>query len=319
MSAPILTGFSNTNIDETLTLSFVNLRTKIIDNVYSQNMMLEYLKPRATKKSGPAFSHGLRYGKNATAQRYSRYQMLSTTPQDNLTRDRWDMRQYAVTITIDGYTERIANAGDSKLADAVSEKRADAEEALALLLEQDMFAATSAADGFNSIPEIVTNSGTVGNINGTTSTWWQASVKSNSAGWMASGRKDLANLLNTLKVRNPAGYPNVIVSDQTTQELWEDSLTAQERYNTTAPANVGNKEVPTFKMIPWIWSTQATANTVFCLHDAAFEFTVDANTDFYVTPFTKPANQDARTGQILLAAAISTGNRRKLGKMTVGS
>ncbi len=317
MTAPVYSGFDNTAMDESLTLSFINLQKKIHDNVFKMTKVLEYMKGRKTLKNGPAFSHGLMYGKNQ-AGRYARYEQLDTTPVDGLTRDRWEMKQYYVPITIDGFTERT-NAGDAKLEDAITEKRMQSEMTLAEYLEIDFFASTSNSKAFNSLPEIVAASGTVGNINGSTTSWWRATTKSNSTGWVANGRKDLTNLGNTIASLNPQGLPDVYISDQTSLESFLDSTTAQERYTGGAPGNVGASSNPTFRNTEWIWSVQATANTIYALSNKAIEFVVDKNTDFITTEFVKPANQDAKTGQLLLMACLATPNRRKNGLMTVGS
>jgi len=317
MTAPALGGFLNTSMDETLTLSFVNLQKKIHDNVFKMTKVLEYMKKRKVLKNGPAFSHGLMYGKNQ-AGRYSRFGQLDVTPVDGLTRDRWDMKQYYVPISIDGFTERT-NAGEAKLEDAITEKRMQSELTLAEYLEIDFFATTSNSEGFNSLPEIIKATGTVGNVNGTTTSWWRATIQANAAGWAASGRKNLTTLGNTIASLNPMGGPDIYISDQTSLELFLDSTTAQERYTGGAPSNVGTSGDPTFRNTPWIWSTQATANTIYALNDKAIEFVVDKNTDFITTEFVKPVNQDAKAGQLLVMACLATPNRRKLGLMTVGS
>lgn len=317
MTQQNMSGFNPSLMTEELTLSFVNLQKKIQDNVFKMTKTLEWMKKHKVSKSGPAFSHGVMYGKGQ-AGRYSRYEQLNVAPVDGLTRDRWDLRQYYVPITIDGFTERT-NSGDAKLEDAVTEKRTQAELTLAEYLEIDFFAPVSNAQGFNSLPEIVAATGTVGNINGTTTSWWRATTKSNAAGWVASGRKDLTNLGNTIASLNPMGQPDIYISDQTSLELFLDSTTSQERYQGGAPGNVGTSGNPTFRNTEWIWSTQATANTIYALSDKAIEFVVNDKTDFITTEFVKPANQDARTGQLLLMACLATPNRRKNGVMTVGS
>ena len=104
----------------------------------------------------------------------------------------------------------------------------------------------------------------------------------------------------------------MLISDQTSIEAYEGTLVSQYRY-TTNKADIGLTKLM-FKEIPWIWSTQATSGVIYALHSDAIKFYVNSDTDFIFTGFMKPANQDAKIGQILFAAALTTCYRRKLGR-----
>lgn len=316
MSAPTLLSYGPGNVDETLTLTMTNLIPGIKDNIFRENTLLGWLQENAKKKvkGGTSLSHGIRYAKNTSGGSYARYEQLNTTPQDNLTRDQWPWKQYYHTIAIDGYTERV-NTGQFAIDDAMDEKKEQAEMSLKDDLEIDLFAASPATNGLRSLPVVVLGSGTEGQINGTTSTWWAA--QSSAAGsWSGGvGRSTLVTLCNTLSKRNPVGMPELLVSDQDDVERYESTLVSQYRYTNNKP-DIGASPKLMFKEIPWIWSVQATANVIYALHSKAIDLTVHSNCDFIVTPFVKPANQDARVGQILFMAALTTGNRRKLGKTT---
>lgn len=238
-----------------------------------------------------------------------------TTPQDGLTRDQWLWAQYAATVTIDGFTERVANAGDAKLEDILEAKKMQAEESLALLLEQDMFAATAVSKHLEPLTTIVATSGTVGGINGTTNTWWQACAATTSGSFAAQGRSDLTNAWNLVSVQNPIGGPEMIVSDQTSFQGYEASLVSQERFTDNKLVDIGIENLQ-FKATPWTWSPQATSGVIYLLHSKGLEFIVNSDTDFLVTDFVTPTNQDARTAKILLACSLTSGNRRKNAKLT---
>lgn len=317
MPAPVLQSYGPGNVDELLTTSMVNLIPGIRDNVYKSNPVLNWLnngKNKIRKRGGAAVSHGILYEANNTANWYQRYDPISTDPQDGLTRDVWNWGQAAVTVTVDGFTERVANAGASAIEDIVETKKMQAEEAMALLLEQSIFAATPASKAIQSLATIILGSGSVGGINGTTSTWW-ASTATSSGSFAARGRADLTTLYNTLSMVNPIGGPEMFVSDQTSFEAYEGSLVSQERFTDNKLADIGIRNLK-FKDTPWTWSPQATSGVIYALHSSALEFIVNSDTDFLLTPFVTPANQDARTAKILLACVLATGNRRKLGKLT---
>lgn len=317
MAAPVLQSYGPGNVDELLTTSLANLMPGIKDNVFKSNPVLNWLysgKNAIRRRGGASISHGELYGTNSTALSYQRYDVLDTTPQDGLTRDQWSWAQYAVTVTIDGFLERVANSGDWKIEDVLDTKKLQAQESLELLLEQHIFQASPGGKDMRSLASIIAGSGTEGGINGTTNTWWQSQSKS-SGSWAAQGPSDLTNLVNTIAFQNPAGNPEMLVSDQTSFEAYQNSLRAFERLTDNKMEDIGIVNLK-FMNIPWTFSPQGTSGTIYALHSSAIEFIVNTDTDFLLTPFVTPTNQDARTAKILLACGLVTGNRRKLGKQT---
>src|SRR5882724_281995 len=323
MTQPLTQNYGPGNVDEILTTSLVNMIAGIRDNIFKSNPIFKWLYEgkgggKMRKRGGAALSHAEMYAKNTTAAAYSRYSTIDTTPQDGLTRDQWLWIQYAATVTVDGFTERVANAGDSKLEDILDLKKMQAEESLALLLEQDIFGATSGGPNgisLRSLPGIVATSGTEGGINGTTQSWWQACAATTSGSFAAQGRSDLTNAWNLVSVQNPIGGPEMIVSDQNSFQYYESSLVSQERFTDNKMVDIGIENLK-FKATPWTWSPQANSGVIYLLHSKGLEFVVNSDTDFLVTEFVTPTNQDARTSTILLACALISGNRRKLAKLS---
>jgi len=320
MAAPLMQNYGPGNVDEILTTSLVNMMPGIRDNIFKSNPVLKWLYEgkgggKMRKKGGAALSHAEMYAKNTTAMAYQRYDTLDTTPQDGLTRDLWTWAQYGVTITVDGFSERVANSGDSKLEDILEAKKMQAEESLSLLLEQDIFAPTLVSKHIEPLTTIVATSGTVGQINGTTNSWWQACAATASGSFAAQGRSDLTNAWNLVSVQNPIGGPEMLVSDQASFQYYESSLVSQERFSDNKLVDIGIINLQ-FKATPWTWSPQATSGVIYLLHSKGLEFVVNTDTDFMTTPFVTPANQDARTAKILLACALMSGDRRKLAKLT---
>ena len=319
MAAPLTQSYGPGNVDELLTTSLVNMIPGIRDNIFKSNPVFKWLYDgkgggKIRKRGGVALSHGELYAVNTTAQSYQRYDTLDTTPQDGLTRDQWLWAQYAVTVTVDGFTERVANAGDSKLEDILEIKKLQAEESLMLKLEQHMFQTTPGSKDIQSLVTVVASSGTVGGISGTTNSWW-TSTSTTSGSFAAQGRSDLTNAWNAVSVLNPAGGPEMIVSDQNSFQYYESSLVSQERFTDNKMVDIGIMNLK-FKETPWTWSPQGTSGVIYLLHSKGIEFIVNSDTDFLTTPFVTPTNQDARTAKILLACALASGDRRKLAKLT---
>lgn len=108
----------------------------------------------------------------------------------------------------------------------------------------------------------------------------------------------------------------MLVGDQLAFEYYEKTQTGNIRYTGDDRMADAGFENLRFKGIPWTWSPQAPAGTLYALHSDALEFAVNTDTDFLVKPFVDSITADSRVSKILLACALMTGNRRKLGKMT---
>src|SRR6266850_3248530 len=178
MSAPTLLTYGPGNVDETLTLAWTHMIPKIKDNVFNENTALGwfYKTGKESLKGGTSISHGLMYGGNSGAGSYARYEILNVSPVDGLTRDQWVWKQYECPVTIDGYTERTATVGDWALADALEEKKKQSEASIRNTLETDIFKSSPGTNDLRSLPNIVAASGTEGQVNGTTNSWWQSLV-----------------------------------------------------------------------------------------------------------------------------------------------
>lgn len=314
MAQPTLLTYGPGNVDETLTLAMTNMIPGIKDNIFNENTALGwfYSTGKEKKRGGASLSHGIHYAKSTSGGSYSRYGQMNVQPQDNLTRSQWSWKQKYWTVSIDGFTERVAGKGDSAIEDALQEKRDEAENSMKDDIERDIFRASPGDDDIRSLPNLVLASGTEGQINGSTQSWWQSAVVT-AGSWAAGvGRTQLTNLCNTVSKRNPGGAAEVLISDQTSVEAYEGTLVSQYRY-TTNKADIGLTQL-LFKEIPWIWSVQATSGVIYALHKKAITYYVNTDTDFIFTGFTKPANQDAKVGQILLAHALTATVRRKLGR-----
>lgn len=319
MAAPTLLTYGPGNVDETLTLAMTNMIPGIKDNIFNDNTALGwfYSTGKDRKRGGSSLSHGVQYAKSTSGGSYSRYGAMDTTPQDNKTRDQWAWKQYYWNVSIDGFTERIAGKGEWAIEDALDDKKNEAENSLKDRLEIDIFKSSPGTDDLRSLPNLVLASGTEGQISGTTNSWWQSNVVT-AGSWAAGiGRTQLTNAVNTVSKRHPTGLPEILISDQTSMEAYEGTLVAQYRY-TTNKADIGLTKL-TFKEIPWIWSVQANSGVIYGLHPDAIKFYVNSDTDFIFTGFMKPANQDAKVGQILFAAALSSPIRRKLTKTTANA
>ena len=285
------------------------------DAVFNRLTLFDHLskKNRVRRGGGTFISVPLRSSKNTTAQSYSNYQTINTDPQDNETSAQFIYKQYAASISLSGKEERVQNKGKYEVLDIVKTKIQDGEKALADKLNTDMFAASPATQDVGSLVTSIDATSSIGGINSTTYSFWQA-TNTTSGSFSAQGIADMRTLWNTLAKRMPQSFPDLILATSDIHGFYEGSLVPQQRYQSDGTGN-GSFDRLMFKSAPVDFDAQATSGVMYFLNSDVMELVIDPDTDFKMSEWVKPANQDARVCQYLVALELVIKNRRKLGKL----
>lgn len=276
-----------------------------------------------------------------SADSYSGYDVLDTTPMDGITSAFYDWRQAAVPIAISGL-ERKKNSGEEKM---ISLLEAKSEQALIglkefvgkrLLLGAGGSAITtayvSAMNGSSFIDPLPlqvkfdpTTSTSIGNINQSTATWWRNKFLNDGSSSYAGFLKNLRKLRNDCS-KGVGGFPDLFVADQGSYELYCAALAAAHQNPSYQSADIPFDNVAFFgKPVTWDeWvpdvsggsETQSTTSgSWFMLNTDYWFIKAHSGTNFVTTPMVTPENQDASTAQILWLGAAGVSNRRKQGVM----
>ena len=287
------------------------------DAVFARLTLFDWLskKNRVRRGGGTSIIVPIRSSKNNTAASYSNYDTINTAPQDNETAAQFLYKQYAASVSLSGKEERVQNKGKYEVMDLVKTKIDDAEKALQDKLNIDMFAASPASQDVGSLVTSIDATSTIGQINSTTYSFWQA-TSTGSGAFSTQGVSDMRTLWNTLSQRQPSSVPDLLLTTPTVHGYYEASLLSSQRYlpdNSTGNSSF-NKLM--FKSSPVDMDAQCTSGVMYFLNSDVMELVIDPDTDFKMTEWVKPANQDARVAQYLVALELVIRNRRKLGKLT---
>lgn len=306
-------GFPNVTSLIATTLSTYG--KELSDNVHRAIPLFAWLanKQRITEEGGATIVRSVVYGSNSTAAFYASDDVLDTTIQDNFTAAQYQWRQAAASITVTGRIE-LQNSGKAAVIDYA---RAQVDNALASLkevIDQKCYATTQAGSNITPLNDIVKASGTVGDINGTTNTWWQSTVQA-SGSFAVRGLSDLRSVWDTVSVRMPAGGPDILISDQTAYESYEATLIPTVRYSDTYMGDLGFSNLK-YKDAVWTWDPNATSGVIYLLNSKSLELVQHSNRLFTMSDWVKPADQDLKVAQVFWAGELTTKNRRKLGSLT---
>ena len=151
------------NYDALLTTTARNYQPRLRDNITKSNKLVAWLQGNGRMRrvnGGERIAVPLMHAHNSTADIYSSYGILDTTPQDGITSAFYEWSQISVSIAISRKEER-QNSGRSRLLNLLEAKTMQAEASLKELLNNcivsgKITSGASSADGQFSAPVIVT-------------------------------------------------------------------------------------------------------------------------------------------------------------------
>ena len=170
-------------------------------------------------------------------------------------------------------------------------------------------------NGFGNLVDNTPATGTVGNINSATYSWWRN--KSTAATGAASVYmlSDMRTMYNDVSKGQAMDVPNLIVTDQTSQELFEEEVEEQKQIvnkNTGDPMMVD----PVFKGVPVVWSSECTAGYMYFLNTQYIGLNVDPDINMTMTEWKPIPNQLDRVAQIVWKGNSISSRRASLGVLT---
>ena len=307
--------YGPSNVTSLIATTLSTYGKTLADNIHKAIPLLAWLsiKKRVTEEGGATIVRSVVYGSNTTAGFYASDDLLDTTIQDNFTAAQYQWRQAAASIVVTGRIE-LQNSGKAQVIDYAKAQIDNALASVKEVIDQKMFAATQVGSNIQPLTSLVDDSGTIGDINGTTNTWWQ-STDTASGSFAARGLSDLRTAWDNVSVRMPAGGPDLILSDQTGYEAYEATLTPTVRYSDVSMGDLGFTNLK-YKEAVWTWDPNCNSGYIYLLNSKALELVQHQNRLFTMSEWVKPANQDLKVAQVFWAGELTTNNRRKLARLT---
>lgn len=343
------------NYDSILSTSLFNYQRTLTDNISKSNAFFYRIQENGMYEGldgGVAIQIPLMYALGVMDW-YDSYDTLSTEPTDGITSAFFDWRQAAVPISISRKEER-QNSSTDRIIDLLKSKIMQAELGIKQGFSQAILNGsymsggnsvfTNATSQFNgaSGPEPLfkliygtsgalvgtgpTPASTVGNINPTTSTWWQNQLLQSSltTSSLASAFLFEADKIFNTCAKGPGGPPDMILVDQYTFQIWNTAYYQVYRRMADTDDNFPfpnikfhNAVVTWDEFMPDVFNNTLTPNTglgtAVMINTKFCAVKYDEETNFVATQFMKPVNQDARIAHILWMGNVCVSNRRKLG------
>ena len=313
--ADVIFTYGPANVTSLIATTLSNYGRTLADNIHKAIPLFAWLsiKKRVTEEGGATVVRSVVYGSNTTAGFYASDDIIDTTIQDNFTAAQWQWRQAAASVVVTGRIE-LQNAGRSQVIDYAKAQIDNALASIKETIDIKLFSGSQSGPNITPLPAIVAATGTVGDISGTTNVWWQ-STSTASGSFAARGLSDLRSAWDTVSVKMPAGGPDLILSDQTSYEAYEATLTPTVRYTDVNMGDLGFSNLK-YKEAVWTWDPNASSGNIWLLNSKALELVQHEKRLFTISEWVKPANQDLKVAQVFWAGELTTNNRRKLAVLT---
>ncbi|HZI77650.1 MAG TPA: phage major capsid protein, partial [Gemmatimonadales bacterium] len=170
----------NPNYTEILTTSIEARSEALADNVMDNNAVLTWMKQKGkirTFSGGNKIIEELAYGENDNFMFYSGTDTLDVSASETITAAEFNIKQCAVAVLISGL-EEMQNAGKAKMIELLSSRLQIAETTMANRLSLALYADGTGyggkeITGLGAAVVADPTTGTYGNINGATYSWWR--------------------------------------------------------------------------------------------------------------------------------------------------
>lgn len=324
----------NTTFTPMVATTLKNYTPQLFDNITNNNVFLWALKQMDGvdyKDGGSSWVISLNARKNTTVKSYSGYDILDTSPQNDITAAEFPVKQIAGVFSISGI-EDYQNSGKSEVIDLWNGKMENLEISHQLEINKQLYGdgtlnSGKDLDGLGIAVEDGTAWSVYAEIDSNVETWWRN--KFIDAGVYNSGTV----LLDTMRslfnsASRGADKVNLIIGAQVLYEQFESTLTVNERYikdNSFGAdlANAGFRNLE-YKGAWFVFDDDITPNLVGSSLDNARGLLMlnlkylklCVGKDRFMVPgeFQRPVNQDAWVTPVISYLNLVTKNRARQGR-----
>jgi hypothetical protein len=327
-------------LDNLYTTTWQNRMEGVADNVFNATPFWFWLKDKGRLKpqrGGRFIEENLEYASNSVIDWVTKGSTIPLNDFEFLTVAQYQWKYLAASIVRFGIDDQ-QNASKAKIIDYVRAKLDNTENALITEFESRLCAGPGtggtagtqgagtpsdlAIDGLQTLvadaPNVTPGGDgiTVGGIDSSQYTWWQNQYRSmNGISFATSGVSYMRTMLNNCMNNRREDRPDILVSDQTTYEYYENATLQFYRITSNKLADAGF-ENQTFKNIPMVW-TPSMSNHLYFLNTKFLQLVYDPAMYFDMTEWKPIPDQiNDRAAQIITACTLTTNRRRVHGVLS---
>lgn len=312
-------------LDDLYTAVWNNRKPTVTDQIFTATPFYQLLKKKGgitlNGTGGRYLEIPLSYAKNETVTSLGKGDTISISDTKFLTVAQFEWKFVAGSI-VRYYVDDAKNKSKQAHLNLANSKIDNLQRSLIDKFETFLFAdgtgnGSKDPEGLGNLVDATPSTArTVGNIAQTTYTWWKNKQKTASGAASVYLLSDMRNLFNNVSNGQATDMPDMIVTDQTSYELYEDEVMEQKQIvNNTGTGEPMFSSV-NFRGVPVVWSSQCTAGYMYFLNSKYIGLNVDPDINFEQTGWKEIPNQLDRVMQVVWKGNLITSRRASLGVLT---
>lgn len=236
----------NDNYNDIFTTTLESRTGKLADNVSDNNALLARLKSKNKIRpisGGSKILEELEYGEGDMVW-YNGYDYINYTPKQLFTSAEYAMKMCAVPVAISG-EDMLKNSGKEQIIDLFARRISNAEKTMTNQMAAAIYgdgtgSSGKAIGGLKLLVADAPSSGTVGGINRATTgnEFWRNKSETAASALTSETIRPMMDSLY-LKLSRGKDKPDIIVGDDSTYSLYEQSLTPMQRFSDPKLADAG--------------------------------------------------------------------------------
>lgn len=299
-------------IDSLYTSTWAKRKEEATEQAFLKTPFIYWLKEKGHIENISGYRRieiPLEYGSNETISWIGKGSTVPIQDAELLTMAYEDWKYVAVSI-VRWFTEDQQNRGKAAMIRLSEAKLNAAERALYEDLERVMFADGTGDKEPNGLQNLISSSPTTGTIHGlnrATYDWWRNQQKTSSGAASVYLVSDMRTCLNDIIKYSRSDLKDVVlVTDQTSYELYEDVCMELKTLSNTMLADAGFDSI-VFKGKPLIWCPSAPSGNMYFINPSYLKLVCDESFFMEMTEWkTIPDQPFDKVAQIVCALNLTT-------------
>lgn len=310
-------------LDDLYTSTWNNRKKMVTDQIFEATPFYFFLKKKGGIKlngtGGRYLEIPLSYAKNETITSLGKGDTISISDTKFLTTAQFEWKFVAGSI-VRYFTDDAKNKSKQQHLSLVNAKIDNLRRSLTDKFELFLFSDGTGnggldPEGLGNLVDVTPATGTVGNINASTYTWWRNQQTTSTGVASVYLVSDMRTVFDKCSKGQKTDMPNIIVTDSASFNLYEDEVMEQKQI---VNKDLGDAMFQTlnFRGVPLIWSGQCTSGYMYFLNTEYIGLNVDPDIDFTATEWKSIPAQLDRVMQIVWKGNAITSRRASLGVLS---
>ena len=286
-----------------------------VDNIFVKLALSDYLlKNRESKKSGRQMLIPLDTAQNGSFQEFDGQDSFDVSVPDTARSAVYAMKNYGGALVFTW--EEMEEVGDDqhRIFDLVKHRRKNLLSSGRDYLNADFFATSIANKKANALPVICSVDRSLGGIDSTTSTYWDAQETTSVGAFASAGLSNMRTMSNNI-LQASGKKPDIVVTTQSVMEALENELDADVRYSQSSVLARGS-DVLKWKGAEVLMDDDCPSGHMYFLQSDNIKLRVSQSADFKFGEVREHYTQYVFAAKMVVRLQLYSPQPRGLGRLT---